>query len=158
MRSIPSLSLSCRFSCRTSLLKFEWGKQRAIGCQIWAQHQKHVSPKLACLIFPSLIFQFQLKSSFRLNTKSNFFDVFQLLFKEAVEIMERAVGMSSLKNKQTCNIIMIFICIIIQSMQVKCLEKLKVFITTRMPLMALGKGKPNFLPTPHLIWCIDSQI
>ena len=41
--------------------------------------------------------------------------------------------MSFLKNKQLCNIIMIFICIISQSMQVRCYKNLKFFMTNKCP-------------------------
>ena len=74
------------------VLNFRWGKQRAMGCQSWAQHQNLLLTELARLIFPSRKFQFLRKFDFkRLSTKINFFGLFQLLFIEIVEIMETAV-------------------------------------------------------------------
>ena len=81
------------------------------------------------------------------SIQKEFFGVFQLLFKKPVEIMETAVRMSCIKNKQTCNIIMIFICIISQSMKVKCQEDLKFFIVTKMSTMCCGTGSP----TPYVL-------
>ena len=71
--------------------------------------------------------------------------------------MERAIRMSCLKNRGIFNIITIFICIIASQWKSDVSSIWKFYYNRDVHNVSLNK-KFNFIPAPHLIWYIDSQI
>ena len=77
---------------------------------------------------------------------------------ELVETMERAVWISCLKNKCTCNIIMIFISSHQRVDSSQMLGETGSFYYNRNFHKGSWYGKPKLVSASHLIWFIDSQI